>query len=346
MHESVTPIAFLSSFTSEFGGFREDGCVNGKGLRCQAWRENSGQLWVAECSDKSLMGRKPGEIMDRLLQQIRNTELVICLLAGNRRGSNETGSLIAVDDRPSVVSHFEAELFMASVLDKKIEVFVAKEFDPGPRLTNLLKMLKNTLPESRWHQNQSESQILLGIQSLIGEYFVDKGELRRRKTIFLNTRSRQRLLANAFAERGMPDHRPPGAREILFLNHEFESSNSSPDKDLVELLLDEAQDLEHADFKLGRLWLAIRELMKIPPELDKSADFFDLWDKALTQWCKHAGWYGLHGYSYLGFSAAAYSLGRLRSLMRESRQWKRNGEILHPGGAIASSLYSTAKLVF
>src|SRR5207249_5800004 len=120
-----------------------------------------------ECSSPDLKGKEPLEIVDRLLANVRRSEVFICLLGGKRRGRDEHGTLVQIGEKVSAVSHFETEVFMAALLGKPIEVFVAEDFDPGPRLECLLKMLQFALPPENWRTRQNENDILRGIRHIL-----------------------------------------------------------------------------------------------------------------------------------------------------------------------------------
>src|SRR5438045_9518662 len=101
--------------------------------------------------------------MDCLLENIRKAETVVCLLGCSRRGPEEHGTPIRISEKVSAVSYFEAELFMAALCGKPIELFVAEGFNPGPRLASLLHMLEFALPQDYWRIRQNEKDILNGI---------------------------------------------------------------------------------------------------------------------------------------------------------------------------------------
>ena len=86
---AVSPVAFISSFTREFGDLEEDGSPRKEGVRYKAWatgEELGKPIWVAECSRPDLRGKEPLEIVDCLLANVRKSQVFVCLLGGNRRG--------------------------------------------------------------------------------------------------------------------------------------------------------------------------------------------------------------------------------------------------------------------
>lgn len=243
----------------------------------------------------------------------------------------------------SAVSHFEAEIFMAALLGKQIEVFVAEGFIPGPRLESLLQMLRFALPPESWRTGQSETVILQGIRDLL---------LKRRRIIAPRLpmlfgsmrRISGPLLARAYDMRAVRGGRPPGFREVLFLDGFHEPRETTPDKELVLELLNHESKAVHTEAKLSRLWIALRELMAMPPSAS-NAEFLPLWNEALGRWASNAAWYGLHGHIYLGQAAALFSLAHVRELMRDRGVSCQSPEVVRHPGDLSSALYSSGKEV-
>jgi tetratricopeptide (TPR) repeat protein len=237
----------------------------------------------------------------------------------------------------SAVSFFEAELVLAALLGKPIHLFVLEGFTPGERLSNLLGLLSFALPQSQWLVRKSEIEILRGIRVIL------EGRKSGRIVSVRNKGMAGLLLAKAYQDRGIRDGRSTGRREILFMDGQYEARASRPDKELVEQLLCDERSSLHAESKLARLWIAIRELMACPPEADVAGDFVALWNESLRRWASNAAWYGLHGHIYVGQLAALYSAGRLRARLRPD-EVAQSATLNHPGG-LASALYSLSKLM-
>jgi len=344
---TLSPVAFVSSFTREFGDLEEDGSARKDGLRFKAWaigEEMGRPVWVAECSRPDLKGKEPLEIVDCLLANVRRSDVFICLLGGKRRGQDEHGTLVQIGEKVSAVSYFETEVFMAALLGKPIEVFVAEDFDPGPRLASLLEMLRFALPPENWRTKQSERDILQGIRAVLLK--------RRRVTSTLLPivpsafrRIAGNLLARAYDLRAVRGGRTAGFREVLFLDGFHEPRGVTPDKELVTHLLECERTAAHTEAKLARLWVVLRELMAKPPSQDGAADFLPLWNEALGRWASNSAWYGLHGHIYLGQAAALFSVAQIREMMRAAGATRHPPEVIeHPGG-LSSALYSIAKLM-
>lgn len=320
--------AFLSSFTEEV-----------RSLRDRASLAHPDELWVAEDPRNGLKGKDPLAIIDVLLQQIRKSELVIFILVGKRLGAKETGDLVAINERVSAVSHFEIELFMAALLQKPVVVFVEKDFNPGPRLAHLLNIVKKSLPDFNWHERLNEEEILRGI---------DRTLTKHRRQRFLPWASKTQLTgalhSSWYRTRAQPHSQPRGNRRVYLLDGTYESRN----RDNLNLaLVDELLELEannvHSDARMGRLWIAARELM-IMPINQAPLELLERWHRLLKRWCNNAGWYGLHGLSFLGFAAAAYTLAQVREAILEITDDPVDFDAsMYTASNVASALYSTAK---
>ncbi len=339
---------FLSSFTREFGGWLPDGSSDKSSLRYKAFelgKEAGRTVWIAEEFRRDL---KPPmehlEIVDSLWEHVRGCDTFICLLGGDRRGDDEDGTSVVIDEKTTAVSFFEAELVLAALLGKPIEVFEAKGFDPGPRLLALLEMLRFALPTENWHGPLGEAEILRGIRSVLQSAPVARSIIPTWMPSF-RRRVGGWLLAKMYAVRGIRSGRLPGQREIFFLDGIYEPRGSNPNKELVESLLGKARDVARTETKLARLWIAIRELMAIQIGDDCPTEFLLLWDRALTNWASGAAWYGLHGYTFLGQLAALYSVADVRKILRKRAALTHLPEQVEHPVSLASGLYSTAKLM-
>lgn len=320
----TAPFAFVSSLTSEHAPLRLELFELGQSL--------DRYVWVCEhprCRP-DLFDRVPLEIADTLIDRVRAARHYFVLLGGARHGTP-----IAIAERASSVSHFEIELFAAAMAGRKVEVFVAESFSPGPRMSALLTLLAWALPHEQWHGPWPDGKIAAHIERLLRSP-VPENLLQGSP----NDGLRRRLVARFYRERGLHSR-----RELLFLDHQFEARAQSPDRDLIDELLGLARHQPDQERKLARLWLALRELMAAPHPEARGRDFLLQWNAALGAWGAAAAWYGLHAHLYLGGRAALGSLVRVRARLRE--QPPANVEpasIAHPAGALASATYSIAKL--
>lgn len=326
----ASPFAFVSSFTEENESLRSDIFEMGQSLERYTW------VCESKGCRPDLYGKEPLEICDTLMERVRESQVYIAILGGSRRGVREHGTSVAVGDRLSATSHFEIELFQAALLGKPVELFIAKGFSPGPRLQALLQILNFALPSRNWRVPMADGDIRREIESL----------LRSKRLLAVNPLGRCRnslrenLVARFYRERGRPSRKP-----LRFLNGEVECRSRPPDIDLIQDLLAKARSTPDQERKLSRLWIVLRELMAADPGEPRFAEYLPLWNQALGYWGSAAAWYGLHAHLYLGGLAALQSMADVRARLRERGcLGASQAEVGEPSTAIASALYSIAKL--
>lgn len=321
--------AFISSFTRELTPVRQE---------LADLSIAHGNVWVAEVArpDLNTNDCSSFEIVDLILKKIRESDLFVCLLSGNRRGEDELGTALDVGPHFASVSHFEIELYQASILQKEIHVFVTPEFNPGPRLVSLLEILNFAFPKSDWTMVKSNSHLVDEIVSLL-----HRTDPRPRH---VESSTKGQLILKLYQDRkkklgggGHPD-------KLFFLNNEFPRRRRSEiNWELVNLLFESHEREKNNEMRLSQMWLVMREL-KDGDHL--SDEVLVDWEHALGQWGAGAAWYGLHGHLYAGGLAAVFSVAEARKRIREKGIDLRSGKTpSHPSSAIASALYSIAKLM-
>lgn len=323
--------AFLSSLYTEH-----------KNLRSDIYDLNSSsetEIWVAEKSEPSLIDKEPLEIVDTLIERVRQSDLFICVLGGPHpsRGENDHGTPIKVAGRPSNVSYFEIELYQAAMLRKPIHLFIAEGFNPDKRLKALLEIIRFALP-NHWPMPMNDKEILAHISDLLSE------KPKENRSLFTTGERVFHRLVRYFDDyRSVPVGSQAAHPEVVFLDGQFEARRTRPDKELIELLLHETSVTSNEERKLARLWLTLRELMAAPYTLSANEEYRPLWSKALGRWASAAAWYGLHGHIYLGCLAAFHSVAQLSELMLETPIGKADPKLTqYPGGGLASAYYSIA----
>ena len=118
---AVGPDIFLSSAFGQFMDARE----RIRGLAPE-------RIWAVEYERKELDTRKgvpPFFIVDELIEQIRRSQVFICVLR-DRYGSS-------VFEQGESVSFLEIEIFMAAACHANAHFFLQHPFDPGPRLAGI-----------------------------------------------------------------------------------------------------------------------------------------------------------------------------------------------------------------
>lgn len=337
------PLAFLSSLYGDHEGFREriyDLKINGQ----------KHLIWVAEKSapEVSKKNNKTNlEIINIQLERIRQCELFICILfaPGERRGKRDLGSPISDYGYMTDISHFEAELYQAAMLQKPIHLFRTKEYDEfktKERTDSLLKILDFAFRDNSY-EPMSEEEIEKKILELLENYPKQKAKISKGARIF-----------HGFVQQ-LDNYRLGssknfiGQSEILFLNGKFNNSTEIETVNHIEKLLPNKFSQStggHQEEKLMQLLIVLRELMKLSYKDPRAIDYLPLWNKALGRWNEEVAWYGLHGPIYFGCLAALQSMSEIRDIMlsNSSGQDKLNPEIAHPGNQLASAYYSMAQL--
>lgn len=290
--------------------------------------------WVAEWAERSLADKQPLEIVDLLVDVLARSELYVCVLADARSGLKDHGSPVPIAERVSATSYLEIELYAAAMYRIPIRVFVLKGFSPGPRLRFLLNLLNSAFPD--WHDQSAmaASEIIDAVRQHISSHL-------RRTTTASAVPFRQRFIGELYRVRAKPA--PPGHEidNVLFLDGQFEP-RQLPQKDLVQVLLADAEAAPEMQRKLSRMWLAARELMSasyLPRDVqadNRLRDFLPLWDKVLGLWTGAAAWSGWHGHIYAGTVAPLNSQTVIRGQL---------GETQPPNAPLASAYYSIANLM-
>lgn len=317
---------FLSSLCKELVDLRarifEDA---GKGI----------QIYVDEkvkCRDTEIQDDL--EVADELIKRIREADVFICVLGGYRHGSS-----IKVNTRPSAVSFFEIELFQAALLEKEVHLFVRKDFDPEPRLRNLLQILEFAFPSWMSRERLTDAHILDRVKRLV--------EKKHRQKLLWPLRVLRapinRLVQALCTARA--HHVPPPP--LLFLGGQFEPRRETPDQRILAVFQDQITGLRNEEKKLSRSWIALRELMCVPYTKVKDKTLLEQWNELLGHWARAGAWYGLHGDTPLGCLAALNSMVEVRCYLENQFRGQLPPErTAYPGGALASAKYSIAKRLY
>lgn len=274
------------------------------------------------------------EVADELIRRVREAKVFICVLGGSGHGS-----AIEVDTRPSAVSFFEIELYQATLLEKEIHLFIRDDFDPPPRLRNLLSILGGAFPEWMNKKRLNDAGILDEVRKLIVTQ-----ERKRVLGLFYSFLTPIRRFVQALDKARA---KPVTGSPLFFLNAQFESRSPNPDLVILESLFNHAKTLINEEQRLSRLWIVLRELMCAPYTDTKDNDILNYWNLVLGQWAHAGAWYGLHGDTPLGCLAALNSMAEVRRRLSEKhgRELPPN-TINYPGGALASAKYSIAKRLY
>jgi len=287
-----------------------------------------GGVYVAEI-DNPQRADDPLEDADTLLRLIRETPLLFCIL-----GPPHHGTQIGV----ARTSYFEIELFQAALLQRPVHVFEFEGFSPDAQLHSVLAALRPSLRPVQWRIVRDEDELLAAVREILGRHPARAGRgwtataaLGNLATHLWRGRARE-------AELGGED------TPVRWLNSSF-IPGDPPDPAVVAMLLAQADQQRNRELRLGRLWMALRELMGAPYTNDEFAAFLPHWSRALASWWSAASWYGLHGHAFLGPLAAGKTVADLNQRIRARPGQLDLRPFAHPAGGLASSHYSIAKLL-
>ena len=300
-------------------------------------------LWVAEIDRVDLDPAfvEPLEIVDQLIEQLQRSEVFICILAGERKGQKQTGTLISVKDHVSLVSYFEIEVFQAA-LHRVPAVFLARQdFDPGPDLEEFLRILSGSAIVTRWIKNLDDKQIRSEVRSAIENRHI----LRKSATDRVRS-SASDLTAELLKRRShLHDVRPGGSDMLWLQGRTMRPRSNGRDLSEAERLLAEASKETRHNHRLSRLYMVLRELMNHPYHESSDSRVLELWNTTFDMWWGSAAWYGLHNHLSMGVIAALWSQREIRQRLLSVETHKDRRGFAPPYGALSSAYFSLAKLL-
>ncbi len=298
--------------------------------------------WVAEESEPGLSTAEHFAIVDRLVEVLRTSDIYLCILGDRRRGLDEHGSLVPVQQKDSAVSYFEVELYAAVMYEKPVLISVLDGFSPGPRLEALLQLLRFALPDWRTRRPQNARQIIQEVRNLISRQ-ADRREANPPSL-------RDRLVQVFYRSRAARSAAAAIDSTFLFLNGVTEN-RPLPDKERVEELIREYRKSTNFQERLSRIWIAARELMPasyLPVDVQADArlkEFLPLWDSVLGDWVSAASWHGWHGHLYAGTVAPLHSQYLIRSQTCKENADGLTEPATPPYGGLASAYFSIARFL-
>ena len=317
------PFAFLSSPGQGLKQLREEI----KALPLPGGRT----IWVDEIDDWQADKRLPFVTIAGCFQRIRESEILLVLLSGSRYGSP-----VEVGSQKAHVSYWETELFYASLLGKKVQVFLVDDFSPDPKLASLLSLLHQHLPRERWSGPHTRNRVVAAVHDFL------LAEIGRGTRVRGARRLLSGLIDGLFHLRGRDGVGGTGERESLqFLDGILLDPTVETNPVVISSLFQEVESLSDEEERLTRLWLILRELSGVPFDSEKHAGYLPQWNKLFGEWALAGSWYGLHGHVNMAVLPALLEQARIRARMRKlgSSEWQ-DQPVTYPGGALASSRYS------
>jgi tetratricopeptide (TPR) repeat protein len=294
--------------------------------------------WVAERFPEHLEFGGDLAIVDCLIQKLRESDLFVCILADSRRGQNQTGTSIHLNEMATRVSFFEIELYAAAMYRKPVFVYALEGFDPGPRLTWLLELLSRAFPNWQRPILLKPDDILVNLRHVLTSHA---------KSAFQPPeKSLSSLVRSLYQAR---EHSLSHPTPLLLFDGASEIG-ALPDRDQIGELIYEYRRTKNFQQKATRLWLALRTLMTASYQVadvqqdGRLKEFLPLWDAILADWAGVASWQGWHGHLYAGTIAPLNS-----QVIVRSQSFPKDSEftpeiILPPDGSLASAYYNIAKV--
>lgn len=267
-------------------------------------------------------------IMDTLVEQVRKSKVFICVLR-DVYGSSVFGETESI-------SFLETEIYQAALFHNNAHFFLMEPFNPDERLRGLIELINTIRPGIIPAKAFPERHVIDGIKRVLEHTAAQK---RRPWTISL-----RKLVGELASKRGYP--KP----YIEFFDNVFRSAykkkDALPDKDHIEVLLNNLDRDTGVEQRLTRMWSALRELSAAPYDQPKFKEYLPLWNEALGAWTSAAAWYGLHGHLYAGRLAGVNSLLKIRAAMDWKSAKHGASHYIHgTKGGRASEYYSMAKLM-
>ena len=275
-----------------------------------------------------------GDTLEGLFKRIREAQVFLILL-----GSDWYGSGLRVGSEVAHISYWEAELFYAILLGRRVHVIELEGFKAEGKLEILLNMLRRALPRTAWTGPYERSKVVRTIYDYLLEQIEASSDQQKEFT-----RLRSALVNGLFRLRGTDGRGGTAEKESLqFFDGSVVDSTMIPNESVIVRLLDEVQGLSDEEGRLTRLWVVFRELSNpLSSNLDQR-ELLPYRNRFYGEWASAGSWYGLHGHANLAVFPALVQEAKVRKQMRElgSSEWK-DDVTVYPGGALASSRYSIA----
>ncbi len=296
-------------------------------------------IWVDEIdnfrsSDELEKEDTFGDTLEGLFCLIRESKEFLVLL-----GSDWYGTGLRIGDQVAHVSYWEAELFYAILLGKKVHVFEVDGFQADGKLEILLNMLRRAIPSVDWQGPYARSEIV----NAIHEYLMETIDVSAHQQKSIN-RLRATLVDEFFKLRGADAKGGFAENESLpFFDGSFLDSTVTPNESVISRLLNDARTLADEEGRLTKLWVVFRELSNRNPGKIDHRELLGYWNRFYGEWASAGSWYGLHGHPNLAVLPALVQQAKTRSQMQQlnSSAWT-DEDTYYPGGALASSRYSIA----
>jgi hypothetical protein len=263
-------------------------------------------------------------IVDTLVQQIRRSKVFICVL-------RDVYGTSVFEDAESV-SFLETEVYQSALYHSNVHFFLMQPFNPDERLRGLLEVIRAIRPGIIPDRAQPRPDVLDAVRSVL-----DSTWRAKRQDWSMSLR---RLVRQLAFTRGYP--KP----DVEMFDRVFRPVSKRPDKDHIQVLLNNITDEQNIEKRLTRMWVALRELSAAPYIDNSFLEYLPYWSEALAAWASAAAWYGLHGHLYAGRLAAVNSSLWVKERLGCSvKQYQTDTSFHGTLGGRASEYYSIAKIM-
>lgn len=270
------------------------------------------------------------EISDQCLKALSSSDAVVCVLAG------ALGSPIRLGEMLCRARHFELEVFSAFLQRKPILLCSLPDFSPDAETDAFLRCIKSEVPTEDRIQVKSASDLFDAVASFCEKLAPkDSREDSKRKVSYHQNQTFPQALSIVRASyASVRSH-----KMLLPFLGDLTGGVGRPNVDVARVSLDSAIGQKDMHIKIGRLWIALRELLPSKPQDVADRAVLEIWDDLLSEWVRAGSWYGLHAHLYLGAVAAATGLWHIRSTYNSKLRVADTKREM-PVGAIASTNYS------
>jgi hypothetical protein len=297
------------------------------------------KIWVDEIDNfqpKDELKEKDtfNDTLEGLFQRIREAHVFLILL-----GSDWYGTGLQIGGQDAHVSYWEAELYYAILLGKRVHVIEVEGFQAEGKLYALLEMLRRALPRTAWSVPYPRSKVVKAIHEYLLKQIAVPADQPK-----VTRRLRSMLVDGFFKLRGTDGRGGTAEKESLqFFDGSFVDTTVIPNETVISQLLNEVRNLSDEEGRLTRLWVLYRELSSAPPGSRDKSELLPYWNLFYGEWASAGSWYGLHGHPNLAVLPALIQQAKVRKQMRKmgSSVWQEE-DTSYPGGALASSRYSIA----
>jgi hypothetical protein len=239
------------------------------------------------------------EISDTCLQQLAASDIVVCVLSGS------LGSSIQFRDTCFRAKHFELELLSTLLQRKPMFLCSLPDFSPDSETRSFVECVLQD--EATNHvRSETPAKLIISATEFCNRIRREGQQLDGRRGGSISHLTRGLSIQRA-SYRSVRSH-----QMLLPFLGELRVEASIPNIDRALQALEDAKKQGDLHLRIGRLWIALRELLPTKPQDVNDPAVSLVWQDLLSSWVNSASWYGLHAHVHLGAVAAATGLWHIR----------------------------------